>query len=89
MERGIEVEILGVKRDNYTIPEYKAAMQATEELTAELEILNAEKQEAESVIASVGAEIADVREEVEESKKHLDEINEQIADREKRYAVYE
>ena len=89
LERGIEVEILGVKRDNYTIPEYKAAMQATEELTAELEILNAEKQEAESVIASVGAEIADVREEVEESKKHLDEINEQIADREKRYAVYE
>ena len=46
-------------------------MQATEELTAELEILNAEKQEAESVIASVGAEIADAREEVEESKKHL------------------
>lgn len=85
----IEVEILGVKRDNYTIPEYKAAMRATEELTAELEILNAEKQEAESVIASVGAEIADAREEVEESKKHLDEINEQIADREKRYAVYE
>ena len=64
-------------------------MQATEELTAELEILNAEKQEAESVIASVGVEIADAREEVEESKKHLDEINEQIADREKRYAVYE
>ena len=89
MERGIEVEILGVKRDNYTIPEYKAAMQATEELMAELEILNAEKQEAESMIASVGAEIADAREEVEESKKHLDEINEQIADREKRYAVYE
>ena len=89
LEWGIEVEILGVKRDNYTIPEYKAAIQATEELTAELEILNAEKQEAESVIASVGAEIADAREEVEESKKHLDEINEQIADREKRYAVYE
>lgn len=89
LERGIEVEILGVKRDNYTIPEYKAAMQATEELTAELEILNAEKQEAESVIASVGAEIADAREEVEESKKHLEEINNQIADREKRYAVYE
>lgn len=89
LEREIEVEILGVKRDNYTIPEYKAAMHATEELTAELEILNAEKQEAESVIASVGAEIADAREEVEESKKHLDEINEQIADKGKRYAVYE
>lgn len=89
LEWEIEVEILGVKRNNYTIPEYKAAMHATEELTAELEILNAEKQEAESVIASVGAEIADAREEVEESKKHLDEINEQIADKGKRYAVYE
>lgn len=29
------------------------------------------------------------REEVEESKKYLDEINEQIAERGKRYAVYE
>ena len=64
-------------------------MHATEELTVELEILNAEKQEAESVIASVGAEIADAREEVEESKKHLDEINKQIADKEKHYTVYE
>ena len=34
------------------------------------------------------AEIADVREEVEESKKHHDVINEQIADREKHYVVY-
>lgn len=31
---GIEAEILGVKSDNYTITEYKAAMQATEELAA-------------------------------------------------------
>ena len=42
-ERGLEVEIIGEKRDNYTIPEYKAARQAADELTAELEILNAEK----------------------------------------------
>ena len=40
-------------------------------MTAELEILNAKKQEAESVIASVGAEIADAREEVEENKSTL------------------
>lgn len=89
LERDIEVEKLDIKCNNYTIPEYKAAMHAAEELTAELEILNAEKQEAESVIASVGAEIAEEREDVEESQKHLDEINKQIADREKRYAVYE
>ena len=41
------------------------------------------------MIASVGAEIADAREEEKKKKKHLDEMNEQIADREKRYAVYE
>lgn len=49
-ERGMEVEILGEKRDNYTILKYKAVRQAADELTAELEILNAEKQEAESII---------------------------------------
>ena len=38
-ERGLEVEIIGEKRDNYTIPEYKVARQAADELTTELEIL--------------------------------------------------
>ena len=37
-ERGLEVEVLGEKRDNYTIPEYKAARQAADEINAELEI---------------------------------------------------
>lgn len=88
-ERGLEVEVLGEKRDNYTIPEYKAARQAADELTAELEILNAEKQEAEAVIASINSEAENSREEVAESKQHLAEINAEIAEREKRYAVYE
>ena len=30
--QGIEIETLGVKRDNYTLPEYKKAMEATNEL---------------------------------------------------------
>ena len=88
-ERDIEIDILGEKRDNYTIPEYKAARQAADELTAELEILNAEKQEAEAVIASINSVAENSREEVAESKQHLAEIKAEIAEREKRYAVYE
>ena len=88
-ERGLEVEFLGEKRDNYTIPEYKAARQAADELNAELEILNAEKQEAEAVIASINTVAETSREEVAESKQHLAEINAEIAEREKHYAVYE
>lgn len=81
-ERGLEVEFIGEKRDNYTIPEYKAARQAADEL-------NAEKQEAEAAIASINSVAEISREEVAESKQHLAEINAEIAEREKRYAVYE
>ena len=88
-ERGLEVEVLGEHRDNYTIPEYKAARQAADELTAELEILNAEKEEAENVIASIDSEVAGAQETLEESKQQLEEINEQISERQKKYEVYE
>ena len=44
---------------------------------------------AQDVMEMLGVSLSYAREEVEESKKHLDEMNEQIADREKRYAVYE
>ena len=34
-EKGIETEVLGIVRDNYSIPEYKAAMREKEEAEAE------------------------------------------------------
>ena len=88
-ERGLEVEVLGEKRDNYTIPEYKAARKATDELTAELEILNAEKQEVEAAIAYINSEAENSRGEIEEKKQHLEEINAEIAEREKMCKAYE
>lgn len=88
-ERGLDVEVLGEKRDNYTIPEYKAARQAADELTAELEILNAEKQKAEVAIAYINSEAKNSCEEIEENKQHLEEINEEIAEREKMCMAYE
>ena len=88
-ERNLEVEILGEKRDNYSIPEYKAARQAADQLTAELEILNAEKQEAENVIAKANEQVNETTELVEKCKQQLEEINAQIEDREKEYAIHE
>ena len=88
-ERGLEVEVLGEKRNNYTIPEYKAARQAADELIAELEILNAEKEETESIIADANEQVSESAELVAESKQQLEEINSQIADKEKEYASYE
>lgn len=88
-DRDIEIEIIGVDRDNYTIPEYKAAMKATEELSAEIEILQAEKMEAESMIASVDLQVEDAQEKIAESEQQLTEIKDQIAEKEKRYKVYE
>ncbi len=44
-EKGIDVEVLGVQRDNLTLPEYKAAMQkveALEQQAEEMEIHNRE-----------------------------------------------
>ncbi len=88
-ERNLEVEILGEKRDNYSIPEYKAARQAADQLTAELEILNAEKQEAENVITKASEQVNETTELVEECKQQLEEINAQIEDKEKEYAIHE
>lgn len=88
-ERGLEIEVLGEKRDNYTIPEYKAARQAADALTAELEILHAEKEEAENVIASIDSEVVGAQETLEESRQQLEEINEQISERQKKYETYE
>ena len=88
-ERGLEIEVLGEKRDNYTIPEYKAARQAADALTAELEILNAEKEEAENVIASIDTKVSGAMELLEESNQQLAEINVQIESCEKKYAAYE
>ena len=88
-ERILEIEILGEKRDNYSIPEYKAARQAADQLTAELEILNAEKQEAENVITKASEQVNETTELVEECKQQLEEINAQIEDKEKEYAIHE
>ena len=82
--RGIETEVLGIIRDNYTIPEYKAAMREKEEAEAELEILNSEKEEAISQINTTDLQIESNYEVIDEQEETLKQINKQIEDAELR-----
>ncbi len=60
-EHNIEIEVLGVDRDSYSIPEYKQAMREKEAAEAEIEILNAEKLEVESTLAQMDEKIEGVK----------------------------
>ena len=82
--RGIETEVLGIVRDNYTIPEYKAAMREKEEAEAELEILNSEKEEAISQINSTDSQIVSNYVVIDEQEEALKLIKKQIEDAELR-----
>lgn len=78
-ERGIEIEVLGVDRDDYTIPEYKAAMKAKDEAEAEIEILNAEKAELSQNIQQVCNNLVAKDAELDDREEKLKEIDEKLA----------
>ena len=88
-EHEIEIEVLGVDRDSYSIPEYKQAMREKEAAEAEIEILNAEKIEVEAVIANMDQDLEAGKKEIEEQKEILEDINIQISDAEKKVAAKE
>ena len=83
-DRGIEIEVLGVQRDSYSIPEYKQAMREKEAAEAEMEILKSEKAEVTEAISVIDAKIESGKEEIEEQLDILDEINTKISEAEKR-----
>ena len=76
--RGIETEVLGIVRDNYTIPEYKAAMREKEAAEAEIEILHSEKAEAEALLEQSMDKIESNIEEIEAQRETLDRIDNKI-----------
>ncbi len=88
-ERGIEIEVLGVERDSYSIPEYKQAMREKEAAEAEIEILNAERAEVESAMADIDQKLESGQKEIDEQKDILNEINTQISEAEKKVAAKE
>lgn len=88
-EHEIEIEVLGVDRDSYNIPEYKKAMREKEAAEVEIEILNAEKIEVEAVIENMDRDLESGQMEIEEQKESLKEITDQISDAEKKVAAKE
>ncbi|MBQ7587722.1 MAG: hypothetical protein IJT37_06830 [Lachnospiraceae bacterium] len=83
-EHGIEIKVLGVDRDNYSIPEYKQAMREKEAAEAEIEILTSQKIGIENEITALGIQLNSDRDEEEEKRKALKEINDQISEAEKK-----
>lgn len=80
--RGIETEVLGIVRDNYTIPEYKAAMREKEAAEAEIEILHSEKEEAISLINATDTQIQSNYEVIDEQAEELNYIEKRIEEAE-------
>lgn len=83
-ERGIETETLGIKRDDYSIPEYKKAMREKEAAEAEIEILRSEKEAAENLLETSLDQIGSNIEEIDEQKVALKEIEQQIKEAEEK-----
>ena len=83
-DKGIEIEVLGVERDSYSIPEYKQAMREKESAEAEIEILKSEKIEIAEAIAGMDSELESGKTEIEEQQENLTDINNRIAEAEKK-----
>ena len=81
-ERGLDIEVLGIKRNDYSIPEYKAAMRAVDAAEAEIEILNQEKEEIESLFEKSENHVISNIEKISSQEKMLEDINTQIQEAE-------
>ena len=82
-ERGIEIVTLGVDRDDYTIPKYKAAMKAKEEAEAEIEILKSEKAELNQFIQMANYEAHGLAVGIDDKEEKLKDIEKRIKEAEK------
>ncbi len=69
-EKGIDVEVLGVQRDNLTLPEYKAAMQKVEALEQQAEEMEIHNRE----LATQAGELANQIDELEARDKSNQEL---------------
>ncbi len=77
-ERGIEIETLGINRDDYTIPEFKAAMRAVEDKEAEAEILQSQIEETKHMIKSLEEDIDDNTDKIMEQTEILTNLRSEI-----------
>lgn len=70
-EQGIEITVIGVDRDNYSLPEYKEIMRKITEKEEEIEILNNEKETTKSELFQLHEEQSELLLETNELKKQI------------------
>ena len=73
-EQGIEIEVLGVQRDNLSLPEYKAAMHEVEELEQQAVILDKQKETLEQHNNDLEKQSSELRGKVQEMKAQNNEL---------------
>ena len=73
-ERGIEIETLGVQRDNLSLPEYKAAMREVEELEQQAVALDMQNEVLEQQNDDLAQQASELCGQVQEMEAHNNEL---------------
>ena len=73
-EQGIEIEVLGVQRDNLSLPEYKAAMREVEELEQQAVVLDKRNAALEQQNDDLAQKTAELRGQVQEMEVQNNEL---------------
>ncbi len=73
-EQGIEIEILGIQRENLSLPEYKAAMREVEVLEQRAEILDSQKERLEQQKEDLEQKTTELHGQVQEMEMQNQEL---------------
>ena len=73
-ERGIEIEVLGIQRDNLSLPEYKAAMREVEELEQQAEALDSQNETLEKQNDDLAQRTSELAIQAQEMEAHNNEL---------------
>ena len=73
-EQGIEIEVLGVQRDNLSLPEYKAAMREVEDLEQQAVVLDKRNEALEQQNDDLAQKTAEFRGQVQEMEAQNNEL---------------
>ncbi len=73
-EQGIEIEVLGIQRDNLSLPEYKAAMREVEELEQQAAALDMQNEALGRQNDDLAQQASELRGQMQEMEAHNDEL---------------
>ena len=73
-EQGIEIEVLGIQRDNLSLPEYKAAMREVEDLEQQAVVLDKRNEALEQQNDDLAQKTAEFRGQVQEMEAQNNEL---------------